>query len=424
MTPDIFIQIAAYRDPELPVTLADAVAHATRPDRLHFCIAWQHGPDERYEDIFGGLPEGPRLTVLDIPHEESKGVCWARNRIQQEYDGETYTMQLDSHHRFVQGWDDICVDMLEGLRSEGIAKPLLTTYLPSYDPANDPEGRVQEAWELILDRFIPEGAIFTSPRTMAGWEERSRPMRGRFYSAHFAFTVGAFAQEVQHDPELYFHGEEISIAVRAFTHGYDLFYPHRLIAWHEYTRRGRTKHWDDHHDWGEVNRSSHSLNRKLFGMDEYADRPEEVTQVQAGPFGFGSERTLRDYEQFAGICFRHRSVAPAVLESREPPAEPPDTSYEEFLATCRPRFKHCIDIGYESVPLDDYDWWMVGIMDEGGQELFSRRVERDEIDRMKEDPDHYCKLWVEFDTEERPRRWVVWPHREQGWTPPVVGWIG
>ena len=36
------------------------------------------------------------------------------------------------------------------------------------------------------------------------------------------------------------------MTVRAFTHGYDLFYPHRVILWHEYTRNYRPKHWDDH----------------------------------------------------------------------------------------------------------------------------------------------------------------------------------
>ena len=52
--------------------------------------------------------------------------------------------------------------------------------------------------------------------------------------------------EVPYDPELYFHGEEITLAIRAFTHGYTLFHPPEHVLWHEYTRYYRQKHWDDH----------------------------------------------------------------------------------------------------------------------------------------------------------------------------------
>ncbi len=85
----------------------------------------------------------------------------------------------------------------------------------------------------------------------------TEPIPARFYSAHFAFTVGQFCKEVPHDPEYYFHGEEISIAVRAYTWGYDLFHPHKVIAWHEYTRKGRTKQWDDDKEWWEKNIKCH-----------------------------------------------------------------------------------------------------------------------------------------------------------------------
>lgn len=420
---DIFIQIASYRDPQLRPTLLDALQQAAHPGRLHFCVAWQHGEEERREEVFAGI-EGPaRLTILDIPHEESLGACWARHRIQQEYSGEAYTLQLDSHHRFVEGWDEVLVTMLEGLRSGGCEKPLLTAYLPSFDPESDPAARVMEPWRMEFDRFIPEGAIFFRPAALPGSEHRSEPPRARFYSAHFAFTLGEFARDVQHDPGYYFHGEEISLAVRAFTHGYDLFHPHRLVAWHEYTRKGRAKHWDDHGDWGEANNRSHDSNRKLFGMDEYADRPDEVLAAQDGPFGLGGERRLEEYERYAGICFRTRSITQGVLDGAEPTFDfDRDLSYEDFVASCLPRFRHCIDIRFEQVPLDDYDFWCVAFKDEKDQEIFRQDADEAEIARLIADPDGYCKIWREFDTTVRPRRWVIWPHsRSHGWCEPISG---
>ena len=91
---------------------------------------------------------------------------------------------------------------------------------------------------MDFDRFSPDGNVHFLPATIDDAEDRSEPIPARFYSAHFAFTDGEFVNEVPHDPQYYFHGEEVSIAVRAFTHGYDLLHPHKIFLWHYYTRRG------------------------------------------------------------------------------------------------------------------------------------------------------------------------------------------
>ena len=253
----IFIQIASYRDPQLIPTIKDAISKAKNPENLIFSIARQFHPNDKFDDL-SEYENDNRFRILNIPYEESKGVCWARNLTQQLYDGEEYTLQIDSHMRFQQDWDEMSINMIKQLQEKGYKKPLLTSYVSSFDPENDPNGRVMVPWRMSFDRFIPEGAIFFLPETIPNWDTLEEPVPSRFYSAHFAFTLGSFAKEVQHDPEFYFHGEEISIAARAYTHGYDLFHPHKIICWHEYTRKGRTKQWDDDKTWGEKNKFSHS----------------------------------------------------------------------------------------------------------------------------------------------------------------------
>ena len=253
----IFIQIASYRDPQLLPTIRDCIKNADKPKNLVFAICWQRGEEESLEEFI----TDKRFKIIDVPYLESKGACWARNSIQQLYSGEGYTLQLDSHHRFVKGWDTLLIGMVKQLQKKGHKKPLLTSYIPSFDPDNDPKARIQEPWKMDFDRFIPEGAVFFLPSTIDEWKDLDSPLPARFYSAHFCFTLGSFAEEVQHDPEYYFHGEEISIAARAYTHGYDLFHPHKVVAWHEYTRKGRTKHWDDNSKWGEYNNHCHKRNR-------------------------------------------------------------------------------------------------------------------------------------------------------------------
>ena len=266
MSDQIFIQIASYRDPELLPTLKDCIKNAEKPEDLIFGICRQFHPDDKFDDL-KEYKDDKRFRIIEIPHDETKGTCWARNQIQQLYEGETYTLQLDSHHRFVKNWDTELKEMFHSLVDLGYQKPLLTAYIPSYNPRKDPEERVHEPWQMNFDRFIPEGAVFFMPSTIENFKELKYPVPARFYSAHFCFTWGKFSEEVQHDPEYYFHGEEISISARAYTHGYDLFHPHKVVVWHEYTRKGRTKQWDDDSDWGRKNESSHRRNRTLFEMD-------------------------------------------------------------------------------------------------------------------------------------------------------------
>jgi hypothetical protein len=412
----IFIQIAAYRDPQLLPTLKDCISKAKYPNNLRFGIAWQHSEADSWDNL-DEFKIDDRFKIIDIQHKESQGVCWARNLVQQLYNNEKYTLQLDSHHRFVQDWDVELISMVKDLQKKGHKKPLLTSYIPSFDPDNDPQARVNEPWKMNFDRFIPEGAVFFLPASFDPWDNPNEPLPARFYSAHFAFSVGDFAKEVQHDPYYYFHGEEINVAVRAFTHGYDLFHPHKVICWHEYTRKGRAKQWDDDPVWVKRNDTCHLRNRKLFGMDG------ETNDIDFGKYGFGTVRTLKDYEKYSGLSFSTRGIQQRVLD-RKPPPDPETThlSDEEFDNKLLHIFKHCIDIQYGQVPENDYDFWAVAFRDKNGQDIYRQDADPSEIARMRHDPDGYCKVWREFQTKEKPYDWIVWPHSvSKGWADPIIG---
>lgn len=415
-TNTIFIQIASYRDPQLLPTLKDCLLKAKYPENLRFSIAWQHNSDDEWDNLDDYIKD-TRFKILDIDYRDSQGVCWARNLVQSLYAGEKYTLQLDSHHRFVDNWDEELISMVVSLQNEGYKKPLLTAYIPSFDPDNDPNARVQEPWKMTFDRFIPEGAIFFLPASFeSSVEPLDKPLIGRFYSAHFAFTLGEFCKEVKHDPYYYFHGEEINVAVRAFTWGYDIFYPHKVVCWHEYTRKGRSKQWDDDLKWIDRNNACHIRNRKLFQMDG------EHKDIHFGIYDFGKERTLEQYEKYSGICFRSRRITQDVIDHIPPKLELMNISDDEFSAKLKPVFKHCIDIGYDQVPENDYDFWCVAFKDHAGQDIYRQDADKEEIIRMKNDPEGYCKVWRTFETTIRPSSWIVWPHSEsKGWADPITG---
>ena len=404
----IFIQIASYRDPQLIPTIKDCIEKAKNPKNLVFSIAWQHSPEDEWDNL-DEFKKDKRFKIIDIDYKDSQGACWARNQLQQQYDGEEYTLQLDSHHRFVENWDEVAIGMIKQLQKKGHEKPLLTGYVSSFDPENDPAGRVMEPWKMNFDRFIPEGAVFFIPATIDDYKERTEPVPARFYSAHFCFTLGQFSVEVPHDPEYYFHGEEISIAVRAFTNGYDLFHPHKVIVWHEYTRKGRKKQWDDDPVWVTRNNNCHKRNRKLFEMDG------EVKDVDFGIYDFGTKRTLSEYEAYSGLSFKKRGVQQYTLDNNLAP-NPVIEDFDEYQKSFSQIFKHCIDINYSQVPHDDYTFWAVAFEDEDGVEIYRKDADVNEIKMMKNDPDGYCKVWRSFDAVKKPHKWIVWAHSEKhGW---------
>jgi len=411
----IFVQIASYRDPQLVPTIKSMLETAKHPENVIIGIARQFHPDDKFDDL-SEYETNDNFRVINIPYEESLGVCWARHQVQQLYKDEEYTLQIDSHMRFAPNWDVEMIGMIEDLQEKGYKKPLLTGYVSSFDPDNDPAARIQEPWRMTFDRFTPEGIVFFLPETIPGWQELNSPVPARFYSAHYCFTLGQFSKEVQHDPEFYFHGEEISISVRAYTHGYDLFHSHKTLIWHEYTRKGRTKQWDDDKEWWKKNEFCHKKNRQLLGIDG------ETYDGDLGVYGLGTERTIKDYEKYSGVLFSKRAVQKYTIDKNYPPNPYDYETEEDWVDSFSSIFKHCVDVAYNLVPEDDYEFWVVAFHNEKDETLHRQDADEQEIRNMKNDPDGYCKVWREFNTTERPKYWVVWPYsKSKGWCDRLTG---
>jgi len=400
----IFIQIASYRDPELIPTIDDLLANADNPESLTICIAHQHSKEDAWDTLEKYALDG-RFIIIDIPHLESQGACWARNQIQQHYNGETYTLQLDSHHRFVKGWDTLSINMLKDLQSKGYKKPMLTGYIPSYNPKKDPEDRHQVPWGMLFDKFIDEGIVFFKPYHVN--DLPANPIKARFYSAHFAFTLGEFSTEVQHDPLLYFHGEEITISVRAFTHGYDLFHPHKVIAWHEYTREGRTKHWNEDLSWSHKNIVSHTRTKTLLGVDGLVCTPCNAKSFEK--YNVGTQRTISDYELYAGIRFKDRAVTQACKNNDPPPGNLTD----RYLT----KFNYSFTFNASSFTKQDYEFAALILQDNKGKEVY--RKDYFYFTSILDSPTF--KINENIVT---PYKWIIWSYsKTNGWAERIEGLI-
>ncbi len=121
----IFVQIASYRDPELIPTIKSCLENAKYPENLVFGICRQFSHEDKFDDLTE-YETDDRFRILNIPHQEALGVCWARNQVQQLYNEEEYTLQIDSHMRFEK-------DLIVSITPSNIHITVFTDLFGSFD---------------------------------------------------------------------------------------------------------------------------------------------------------------------------------------------------------------------------------------------------------------------------------------------------
>lgn len=317
----ICVLIASYRDPDCGPTLVDLFRQARHPERVTVAVVSQEEKEDRLVLPAELKPFRGQITVRRKKASASKGVCWARHHGQKLLQSEPFALQLDSHMRFEPGWDLLLLATWLHCRD---ARALLTTYPAGFCPDGVLERGVFHG--MAAKQFDPDGILLMAgkPCFGAGSKPPERPMAGAFISANFLFGPSSFVKEVPYDPGLYFFGEEISLAVRLWTHGFNIFHPNRAILYHDWDRGRRSTHFQDHQDWTSADRSAKARVRALLGVPPLEGDP---STPELAPYGLGAERSLADYEQWSGVSFAERSISASAEQGLFPP--PPVPAYGE-----------------------------------------------------------------------------------------------
>jgi len=278
------VQIASYRDPQLGATLHDLITKAADPQRLHFGICLQLDPSDQQSCGQPSLPQGAalqgaQLTLDQVAASASQGVCWARARTQRLWQHEPFTLQIDSHMRSVAGWDNA---LLACWQRCGDRRAVLSVYPNAFE--------------------LPDHG-----------DTAMLPLMVAFVAAGLLFGPGELIREVPYDPELYFYGEEITLALRLWTRGFNFYNPDRLLLFHLYKRPGaeHVTHWADHTDWQQLNQRSLARVKALV-------RGEEID----APYGLGELRSLHAWQTWSGVDLRRQTISPEALAGAftQPPA--------------------------------------------------------------------------------------------------------
>ena len=307
----IFISIASYQDPLLVSTIFSAYENAENKNDLIFSICDQ---SDNMIDI-NGITFSDQIHYDHVDPLFSKGPCWARHRAQSFFNEEDFFLQVDSHTQFAPKWDSIFIKELEKISAnqeidEYFKKPIITSYPRSFKVLDFEKGLFElhtgdKHTQVITyrkDSLFLKGSF---SRQIGIPTKHTDITHAILLAAGCIFTKGTFVKEIPYDPNYYFYGEELSLAMRAFTNGYSFFHIPDVPLFHLYTDTSdipRKLHWDPEDDqkravkWTELDKKS--LNRL---DDLFADKVEE-------PLSLGKERSLEDYALISGIDLKNNLV--------------------------------------------------------------------------------------------------------------------
>merc|ERR1719221_2163017 len=106
-----------------------------------------------------------------------------------------------------------------------------------------------------------------------------------------------------------FDGEEFNRAARFWTHGYDVYTPHRVYVLHDYPG---SQHNPKTMGWGHGKFDSGAVRNGYFRLNTMLDvpggetDPAKAREMKQSRYGLGDRRSLDDLIQFSGIDLRHK----------------------------------------------------------------------------------------------------------------------
>jgi hypothetical protein len=296
----IFVSVASYRDSELVKTLESLYGHAKYPNDIIFTVLSQDYPN-RHPD----LSFIKNLNYLKMNYKDAKGAGYARKLLMEEYNGEDFFFQVDSHMRTTKNWDVRLITMLnEAQEIEQNKKIILSQFPGPYKVLTDgrDEFIIDDQWYWSKPSWT--SVVRTVSDVWAGNREVigdiSRPHLSHTILAGYLFAPGNLVEEVPYDERISFMGEELCFAIRAYTRGWKIYAPNEMLFWHYYVRKGEPKVWSqrDNASKSKQNRWS-ELEKKSMMIQK-----DVLTGKETGIYGIGDKKLYEEYQEMIGINFK------------------------------------------------------------------------------------------------------------------------
>jgi len=301
----IFVSIASYRDSVCNDTVKSMLEAADNKNRVFVGICQQNKDED--EDCLLSFEESPNLKILRIKHTEAKGPTYARYLCSTLWDGEEYYFQIDSHTKFVKSWDTKLINMIKKIKEKGLSKKPVISHYPKEitDYENRDKGQYNVP-RLCKSFFNKRDMIsFLGAETM---DTKKEFYQTPYVAGGMVFSESYFLNELPYDPELpyLFVGEEILHSIRYYTNGWDVFTPDENIIFHEYTRKDKPKIWTDNPTYSDMD--AFEKVKYYIGLVSDDSKIKDNFKTNLHKYGLGTQRSLQDYYNFAGIDIKDKKV--------------------------------------------------------------------------------------------------------------------
>jgi hypothetical protein len=315
----IFVSIASYRDHECANTVFDLFEKAYCPFRITVGICQQNYSQvdedvlEAYKKLaLGGTSDfSDRIRIVRIDADEAKGPMYARHLIEKKlFRGERFYFITDSHMLFTPDWDKNLITEWNQCRQLSL-KPILTMYPDDFKPHHrlmPPLNYEKAPGSYLRFKKFNEQTNMIEIEGPGFLRKPTAPVPSMFWAGCCSFGSSSMIQEVPFDPfcDYVFFGEEILMAIRLWTAGYDLYNPTTMYCYHMWDRN-RPTFWQQFSDKNNTihktrrqkEREGYDRLKKILNMS-----PEPVTIMP--PYGLNpnNTRNQEQYEKIIGVNLR------------------------------------------------------------------------------------------------------------------------
>jgi hypothetical protein len=303
----IFVSIVSYRDSLLYQTVEDLLDKASKPDLLVLGIVEQSVSQteglKRICDKYGA-----ELRYIHMPPKCARGCAWARAICQQLYLDEPFYFQIDSHTLFDKAWDYNLLQQYFNIHETKIKfsnqpNKADDIVLSSYPNPFTKDGKTKYSSNTTSIKII-KGHAFVDGyycRQILDITDSSAAVRGHFVSGGMIFASSEFVKRIPYDNHYYFEEDELSIALKLFTHNIDVYHIPNNPTYHLYTNdetKYRPQHWDDHAQAGKMRVSSHERMKEMINDGSNMGKH----------YRLGEKRNLQQFEDETGLDVRNVKV--------------------------------------------------------------------------------------------------------------------
>jgi hypothetical protein len=289
----IFVSIAAYNEPDLELTIQSALENATEPERIHFGIVSHYTDGNR-----PNLSKYDNVKVIGLDYNSQSFCPLNRLLAISLMKDETYYLQIDAHMLFEPGWDSYLVYMYEKIITRH-GPSVISSYLPPWHWSEDGEivalGTLEGCKLSVTDDMhLNTDQRHPMAKSIAGNFEFGDYGEHFLMSGHFIFANAEYTREVSPDPFIVFAGEEPTLAIRTYTHGYKIFAIKNNVIRHKTKEYGLKYSFD----WRQDKRFNDTEGLKTFyyNTDKSICRVAEI--LNGDWFGYYGAKDLESYNDY------------------------------------------------------------------------------------------------------------------------------